>query len=109
MAYTQPDLNEALIPSTEGKYHNYQKMSSTILGTCHIIVVIVLIVINSAGMAMRDTELYGVTAIMGWNLAWCLLVSSGWWVIVDIYIYIYIYLYILIYTYIYLYLRNFEV
>ncbi|KAK2182288.1 hypothetical protein NP493_359g11031 [Ridgeia piscesae] len=76
MAYTQPNLNEALIPSTDGKYPNYQKMSSTILGTCHIVVVIFVVVINSAGVAMRDTELWGVTATMVWNLAWCVLYGT---------------------------------
>ncbi|KAK2172047.1 hypothetical protein NP493_997g00017 [Ridgeia piscesae] len=71
MAYAQPNLNEALIPSTEGKYPNYQKTSSTILGTCHIIIVVTLIVINSVGVSMHETLTWGVAGTMVWNLAWC--------------------------------------
>ena len=75
MAYAQPNLNEALISSKGVKYPNYQKTSSTVLGTCYIVVVVTMIVINSVGVA-NDTLGWDVVGTMVWNLACCVLVSS---------------------------------
>ena len=85
MAYAQQHLNEALIPSKVRQYPNYQKTSSTILGTGHAVVVVTIIVINSAGVAMHDTIGWDMSRTMALKLGFCLLVSTK----VVAYIYVY--------------------